>query len=491
MRAIVLMFDSLNKRLLQPYGCEWTHTPNFQRLAEQSVKFTNCYAGSLPCMPARRELHTGRYNFLHRSWGPMEPFDDSMPEILKKQGVFTHLISDHYHYWEDGGATYHTRYSSWENVRGQEGDPWKCHVKDPVIPPSESSRESENWRQDWVNRLYMKEEQQFPIARCVELGMHFLDENHRQDNWLLHLECFDPHEPFYAPETYRAKFPHAYAGKHFDWPQYRQLSDLDPPHAKEHILCEYAALLAMCDTYLGKVLDKMDEYDMWKDTMLIVCTDHGYLLGEHNWWGKNVMPLYDEIVNTPLFIWDPRLCIRNEVRNSLVQTIDLVPTMYNYFGIEVPPAVLGHDVSPVIKDDSPIRTEALFGIHGGTINCTDGRYVYMCAPDPENDEVFNYTLMCTHLKQFFTVEELKSAELAGPFAFTKGCKVLKVKKGKPKYQSIPINFGNLLFDTELDPQQEHPLDDHDIEAYMRGLIVKALKENDAPQELYARHRLKV
>ena len=76
-------------------------------------------------MPARRELHTGRYNFLHRAWGPLEPFDDSMPRMLTENGVYSHLISDHYHYWEDGGATYHNRYSSWEIVRGQEGDKWR------------------------------------------------------------------------------------------------------------------------------------------------------------------------------------------------------------------------------------------------------------------------------------------------------------------------------------------------------------------------------
>lgn len=95
MRAILLLFDSLNRHCLEPYGCGWTQTPNFSRLAKHSVMFDRCYAGSLPCMPARRELHTGRYNFLHRSWGPIEPFDDSMPELLKKSGVYTHLISDH------------------------------------------------------------------------------------------------------------------------------------------------------------------------------------------------------------------------------------------------------------------------------------------------------------------------------------------------------------------------------------------------------------
>ena len=105
MRAIMLMFDTLNRRMLSAYGCDWTKTPNFQRLAERTVVFDNCYAGSLPCMPARRELHTGRYNFLHRSWGPVEPYDDSIPQMLTQAGIHTHLSTDHPQDAEDGGAT--------------------------------------------------------------------------------------------------------------------------------------------------------------------------------------------------------------------------------------------------------------------------------------------------------------------------------------------------------------------------------------------------
>ena len=52
-----------------------------------------------------------------------------MPEQLGDAGVHTHLVSDHPHYWEDGGATYHTRYTTWEFFRGQEGDPWKGVVR--------------------------------------------------------------------------------------------------------------------------------------------------------------------------------------------------------------------------------------------------------------------------------------------------------------------------------------------------------------------------
>ena len=68
MKVIMVMFDTLNRRHLPPYGCDWTHAPNFARLAERTVLFENAYVSSMPCMPARRELHTGRYNFLPVSY---------------------------------------------------------------------------------------------------------------------------------------------------------------------------------------------------------------------------------------------------------------------------------------------------------------------------------------------------------------------------------------------------------------------------------------
>ena len=128
MKCVLVMYDTLRRDYLAPYGCAWTITPNFDRLARHSVVFDQSWVGSMPCMPARRELQSGRPNFYHRSWGPMEPFDDSFPEILKNNGIYSHLVSDHQHYWEDGGCTYHNRYSSWQAVRGQEGDRWHADL---------------------------------------------------------------------------------------------------------------------------------------------------------------------------------------------------------------------------------------------------------------------------------------------------------------------------------------------------------------------------
>jgi len=480
MKAIMVMFDSLNRRMLPPYGCDWIHAPNFKRLAERTVTFDNSYVASLPCMPARRELHTGRYNFLHRSWGPLEPFDDSMPEILRNNGVYTHLISDHQHYWEDGGCTYHHRYSTWEIVRGQEGDRWKGQVKEPDIP----EHLGQFWRQDAVNRSYMKCEADQPQAQTFKLGLEFIEKNHDQDRWFLHLETFDPHEPFFTMQRYKDLYPHEYNGHHFDWPNYARVTE--KPDQVEHCRYQYAALLSMCDHYLGKILDLMDKLDMWKDTMLIVNTDHGFLLGEHDWWAKCVQPFYNEIAHTPLFIWDPRFGIKAEHRKALVQTIDLAPTLLEFFGVDMPADMQGKPLKKVIQNDECIREAGLFGVHGGHVNVTDGRYVYMRAPKgPDNRPLYNYTLMPTHMRAMFSIDELKTAVMTGPFKFTKGCPVMRINaegwKGLEAHE-----FGTMLFDLVKDPFQLSLIKDGQIEKRMIKHMVQLMKENDAPTEQYER-----
>ena len=482
MKAIMVMFDSLNRRMLQPYGGDWAHTPNFQRLSERTVTFDNAYIGSMPCMPARRELHTGRYNFLHRSWGPLEPFDDSMPQILDEEGIHSHLVTDHYHYWEDGGATYHNRFSTYELARGQEGDLWKGDVDAPQLDFKLDLR-AVNVRQDLVNRGYITEESAMPQAQTFALGREFIRKNADADNWYLQLETFDPHEPFFTQEQWKALYPHDYDGPLFDWPPYARVDQ--PPEQVQHMIYEYAALLSMCDHYLGQVLDLMDELDLWDDTMLIVNTDHGFLLGEHDWWGKGRMPWYNELANIPLFIWAPRAGVRNERRSSLAQTIDLPVTVLDYFGIDPTPDMQGRPLADAVATDSVIREAALYGVHGGQINVTDGRYVYMrAAQRQDNQPLHNYTLMTTHMRHRFSVNELKAIELQEPFDFTKNCRTLKIRETRNRYKTEA--FESLLFDLEADPGQQNPLRDTALEGRMIEKMLDLMRANDAPPEQYER-----
>ena len=487
MRAIVLMFDTLNRRMLSPYGCDWTITPNFKRLAEKTVTFDNCYTGSLPCMPARRELHTGRYNFLHRSWGPLEPFDDSTPELLKKAGIYTHMISDHQHYWEDGGATYHNRFSSWEIVRGQEGDCWKAQV----APVEEVPHLGRKWRQDTVNRKYIRQEADQPLAQVFQLGLEFLEKNKYDDNWLLHWECFDPHEPFFCPEHYKNFYPHEYSGPEFDWPDYGPVNE--SPEAVQHLRYQYASLLTMCDTYLGKFLDYMDANDMWKDTFVIVNTDHGFLLGERDLWAKCCHPWYNETAHIPMFVWDPRHPeLAGQRRSALVQNIDVPATLLSLFGQPKPADMQGQNLEDTLVHDTPVRDYALFGLHGGQINITDGRYVYMRDPADHDAPVYNYTLMPTHMRCMFSPEELRDMEIAKPFSFTKGVPTMRIQAQEDKTGDTAVKFsqGTLLYDLQTDPTQKHPIQDKAIEQRMIQAMIQLMKDNDAPQELYIRMGLK-
>jgi arylsulfatase A-like enzyme len=484
MKVIMVMYDTLNRHMLPCYGCDWIHAPNFKRLAEHTVTFDNAYVGSMPCIPARRELHTGRYNFLHRSWGPLEPFDDSMPLMLREQNVYTHLASDHYHYWESGGANYHTQYSSWESVRGQEGDPWYGEVVDPEIPRGVlefrmGDPKWPRWRQDWINRKYMTSEEQQPQTLTFEMGLEFIRKNHDQDQWFLQIETFDPHEPFFTQQHYKDLYPHPYEGDHFDWVPYDNVHETS--EQVEHLRYEYAALLSMCDHNLGKVLDMMDEHDLWEDTMLIVCTDHGLLLGEKDWWAKNNPPFYNEIAHIPLFIWDPRTRVSGEHRHSLVQLIDIAPTILEFFQLDRTPDMQGHPLRATISDDTPVRSHALFGMFGKHINITDGRYVYMRAPEAGDPELYQYTLMPQHARSSFDLDELAAAELAPPFTFTKNCPVLKV----PTTGAV-ADPRTLLFDLQADPSQEASIDDPGVEQTMIDHMLRLMHENDAPDEQFRR-----
>jgi arylsulfatase A-like enzyme len=491
MKAIMVMFDSLNRHMLPPYGAQGIHAPNFERLVERSAMFTNCYVGSMPCIPARRELHTGRYNFLHRSWGPLEPFDDSMPALLGQHGVYTHLTTDHQHYFEDGGATYHSRYHTWEFARGQEGDQWKGEVNDPTVPEMLNPRSLTNWhhdvgarkrRQDWVNRQYMQDEAQHPQTVTFDRGLEFIQTNHAADNWFLQIECFDPHEPFFSYEQYRSLYPHEYDGPHYDWPDYDHVRQT--PLEVQHARFQYAALVSQCDASLGRVLDAMDELDLWQDTMLIVTTDHGYLLGEHDWWAKNKMPWYNELAHTPLFIWDPRSRVMGEQRDGLVQMIDIPATLLEFFGVKRPKDMQGMSLRDSIAHNAPTRDACLFGTMGGHVNVTDGRYVYMRGPvTPDNTPLYEYTLMPTHMEGLFAIAELQDIQLAEPFSFTKGCRVNKIEARK---WAVPELFKTLLFDLETDPRQENPIRDAAVEQRMIAHMLRMMQDNDAPPEQYER-----
>ena len=502
MKVMFVLFDSLNRNALGAYGSTHVATPNFDRFAERAVRFDNHYVGSMPCMPARRDLHTGRLNFLHRSWGPLEPFDNSMVRDLKSHDVWTHMITDHAHYWMEGGATYHTQYSSFDFIRGQEKDRWKAMVQ----PPLERFREmyhaqqidgqDEKYLPYMISREHQQTEAEMPLVKCMGAAREFLDANANKHSWFCHLECFDPHEPFWSPERFQDRRDSGYEGPILDWPRYDKVSE----NAQEiaELRNNYAALVEMCDAYFGQLLDDMDRHGLWDDTVVILTTDHGFLLGEHEWWAKNVTPYYNEIAHIPLMIYHPDFAdLGGTARQGLTQTMDLMPTILSLFGVPVPENVEGKDLTPLLAQDGPGHDAVAYGIFGGSVNITDGRYTYFRYPDDVNNQViFEYTLMPSHLDGAFSVENLATLELSQPLDYAQGLRVLKVPARKAEggavdvpSMGIPRETETVLYDLQTDPGQYTPIDAPDVVLRLESELRQIMERNHAPVEAFRRFGL--
>ena len=507
MRTVFVLFDSLNRLALGAYGGTSVPTPNFDRFSRRAATYDRHYVGSLPCMPARRDMHSGRVNFLHRSWGPLEPFDDSFPKLLSSRGVYTHLISDHLHYWEDGGSGYASAFDSWDFVRGQEYDAMK-----PVVAPDIARyRHQFDSRQYPLDRLpigktltrrntdahaykksraaitrdHLREEADYPIAECFARGFEFLELNREAEDWFLQLECFDPHEPFVVPDRFKAAYQSGYEGGVLDWPDY--LLQNETPEEIAEIRGNYAALVAMCDEYFGRLLDYFDDKDLWRDTALVLTTDHGFLLGEHAFWGKNRTPYYEEIAHIPLMLWHPGLATgAGERVATLTQTPDLMPTFLELHGCEIPEDVRGRS----LLDSTPNDRTVILGMFGGPVCITDGQYSYFRYPlDISGENLTLYTLMPSHMSRPFGLAELRDAELVPPFAFTKGVPVLRMRLDPANSQLgndglTLVQCGNALYDLEADPEQASPINDPEVEARLLAAMVAQFQAHDAPPELY-------
>src|SRR5699024_7581295 len=199
---------------------------------------------------------------------------------------------------------------------------------------------------------------------------------------------------------------------------------------------------------------------------------------------KNAPPFYDETIHTPLFVWDPRSGASGVRRGSLVQTIDFGPTLLELFDLKRTPAMQGRSLRATVAADTPVRGAGLFGIHGGHVNVTDGRYVYMRAgAQPGNQPLYEYTLMPTAMRSRFPVDVLRRAELVEPFSFTRDVPVLRL----PGFAyTDPYAFGTMLFDLHTDPDQRTGLVDDALELRMATLLRDLMRASDAPPEQYVR-----
>ncbi|MCI6887871.1 MAG: hypothetical protein MR868_11630 [Lachnospiraceae bacterium] len=166
--------------------------------------------------------------------------------------------------------------------------------------------------------------------------------------------------------------------------------------------------------------------------------------------------------------------------------MDLPATLLEYFGQPLPVDMEGRSLRPVIEGDQAIREGALFGIFGGQICCTDGKWVYMRSPVLSNQPRYEYTLMPTRhggRRAFINHEILRSMKLHQSFPFTKGIPVLKLESTNYISQA---DYPTLMFCIQKDPEEQYPVKDTEQEKRMLELMKKMMLENACPEEQFIR-----
>lgn len=343
------------------------------------------------------------------------------------------------------------------------------------------------WEQCDKNRTQFIREEDYPGPRTIQAACDWLERNGREDRYFLTVEAFDPHEPFDTPDHYLEMYQDSYEGPAYSWPKYGTVDV--PPDALAHIQKRYAATLTMIDVWLGKLFDTMERLDILDDTMIIFTTDHGLLLGEHEQTGKNVMHVYNELANIPLMIRLPEGQGAGTRIKALTQNIDLMPTILDYMGVEIPETVQGASLRLLIEGTQEhIREAALYGYHGMCVNVTDGHYTYMRAPvSTDNYPCYTYTAIPTTFRSYLgriAPEQIEAGRFL-PYTSYPVFKIPESTKGL-KYARNQFVMKTRLYDLSKDEAQEHPLHDEAAEARMIELLINGMRQAGAPEEQYVR-----
>lgn len=520
---VVVLLDSLNRHMVGAYAPVLSHppefdTPNLDRFAARAVRFDRHHTGSLPCMPARHDILVGAIDFLWRPWGSVEVWEDAVTYDLRRAGITTMLVSDHPHLFETGGENYHTDFGAWRYVRGHESDPWRT-AADPswIGTPALPAREG------WVthaydqSRTWFRSEEDFPGAATMAEATRWLaEESASADRFLLFVDEFDPHEPFDVPEPWASRYDPDWDGPRVIWPPYAVdavASGVIDERTAAHVRANYGAKLTFIDHQFGRLLDELDRQDRWDDTAVIVCTDHGHYLGEHDIFGKPSTPVRAVLGHIPLMVaWPGRPA---GVVDSLTTTVDVHATICDVFGVTPAHRTHGRSLRPLLEPSDRVggnsrdgrgswsragqRDWALTGVWGQGVAVTDGRHRYLRAPREGNRPLSMWSNRWSTMPiPAFPELRLPRPDRRAALDFMPGSDVPVIRQ--PFDVGDPVPFWaaaghqagrDMLFNLDEDPGEERDLagtgaSSTTAEDDMVELLREALAGIDAPAEQLSR-----
>ena len=407
MNILFIMYDQLRFDYLSCAGHPHLHTPNFDRVAANGVRFTNAFVQSPVCGPSRMSFYTGRYVSSHgAAWNgfPLRVGELTMADHLRNAGMDcwligkTHMKADAkgmarlglspdseigarqaecgFDVWirDDGlwgqgpDGCYDERRSPYNEYLKSKGypseNPWALHANASV---DDKGNTASGWFLGNADKPANIREEDSETPWLTQRTIDFIDQ--AKGSWCAHVSYIKPHWPYIVPAPYHDM----YGASHVPAPL-RHDTELDDPHpvyaayasnkiadafrrddVRNKVIPAYMGLIKQCDDQLGVLLDHLEDTGQMDNTMIVLTSDHGDYLGDH-WLGEKDL-FHDQSVKIPMIICDPRAeadQMRGTVCDALVEAIDLVPTFLDAAGGDAVPHILeGRSLIPWLHGETP------------------------------------------------------------------------------------------------------------------------------------------
>lgn len=381
--VLFIVVDDLNTTL-GTYGHPVVLTPNIDNLAKQGIQFNKAYCNYAVCNPSRSSFLTG---VLPETLGITDnrtPLQSkigdriTLPKLFKNNGYYTASLGKIFHRGEGD----HNDLEAWDEIMGfsatelgQKGEErnmtggelkwcrWQAAEGDDIDQPDGQVA------QKAVDIIRAKRDKPFFLA----VGFH------------------KPHDPFIAPKKYfdmyplvtcdppvlsngwTAPFSHSLPGQ---TSIFARFTDQD----KREFLRSYYACTSFMDAQVGKVINALREEGQLENTLIVFLGDHGYHLGEHEWWNK--VTIYEKGHNAPMIVLDGEKLTSGIESNAMVEFIDLYPTLADACNLnDVPDYLEGISFKNVLENPLTSHRDFVYAIirrgkmFGRTVKSRDWRYI--------------------------------------------------------------------------------------------------------------------
>lgn len=342
MNIIWIVIDSLRADHLGCYGYARCTSPHIDRFAQGCVRFTQCISPHIPTQPAHTTMFSGLDVFAHHivAQGGRKELDPAirlLPQLLRAHGYFTGAV---------------------DNIGRWFAPAFERYVSSP------------RWDHDGSRPWRTGEE-------VTERALELLNEANRDGRpFFLFVHYWDPHSPYLPPPPFHRMFyegdardPAHRAGPHSMDPVWRSpwfsnyfAEWLDGVTDIRYVIAEYDASIAYADVCLAHLFQRLTELDRWRDTLVLLCADHGEELDDHGCWFDH-HGLYDTNVRVPLLLRFPDGRAAGRAIADMVSMLDLAPTVLDVAGlVEVARdcRMAGRSLLPLIEGHAIAPLEAIY-----------------------------------------------------------------------------------------------------------------------------------